>query len=370
MIRRMLYLNGLSITAVVLFHAVGMDFVAMFAWSHRYLPPGVPASSQIGGFPYYVLRLMEQLIIFCIPAFLFVSGFFIAIATGRSRETIAWSVVWARLKNLLIPYLLWTFIILAMQVILEGHNLSVRRLFLDVFTGTTNEVMYFVPLLVQFYLLSPLLVWMAKKNWKLLLVLALIIQFGVQFLAYPMFLGLDFPWATILLNLTPKWFFPTRILWFTLGIIIGFYLEQFKTFLSRYRWVFLLIALVAIPLGVIEWEWFFRLSGQEWLAVRETNLDNIFSLAVILSFLAFADARLPLEKTIERLGGKSYGIYLTHAIFITYTAKLIYHLSPRLLGYQLVLLPIFLLVGFAGPLALMAVFERTSLRRYYKYVFG
>jgi surface polysaccharide O-acyltransferase-like enzyme len=370
MIRRLLYLNGLAIICVVLFHAVGMGFVAMIAWSHRYLPPGVPAGSQIGSFSYYVLRVLEQMIVFSIPAFLFVSGYFVAVATGRSRDTISWSAVGARLKSLLIPYLLWTFIILTSQIVLEDKNVSLRRLFLDIFTGSTNEVMYFVPLLAQFYLLSPFLVRMAKKNWKLLLAVAVAIQLGVQLLAYPMFLGLDLPNAATIPNLVPKWFFPARILWFTLGIIFGFYLEQFKPFLHRYRWVFLSVALLAIPLGVIEWELYFRLSGQEWLAHRETILDSIYGLAVILSFFGFSDAKLPLPKTIENLGSRSYGIYLTHAIFIQYTAKAIYHLIPQLLGYQLLLLFVLLLVGFAGPLVMMAVFERTPLSRFYKYVFG
>lgn len=370
MIRRLLYLNGLAIICVVLFHAVGMSFVAMIAWSHRYLPPNVSATSQIGTLSYYALRVLEQVIVFSIPAFLFVSGYFVAVATGRTRDTISWSAVGARLKSLLIPYLLWTFIILVSQIVLEGYTLTPRRLFFDIFTGSTNEVMYFVPLLAQFYLLSPFLVRMAKKNWKLLLAVAAIIQLGVQLLAYPMFLGLDLPNAATIPNLVPKWFFPARILWFTLGIIFGFYLEQFKSFLYRYRWVFLSVAVLSIPIGVLEWELYFSLSGQEWLAHRETILDSIYGLAVILSFFAFADARLPLPKRVESLGTRSYGIYLTHAIFIQYTAKVIYHLIPQLLGYQLLLLPIFLLVGFVGPLLMMTVFERTSLRRFYKYVFG
>lgn len=370
MVRRMLYLNGLAIIGVVLFHTAGTGFVAMFAWSHRYLPQGVPALSQVGSLSYYGLRLIEQLVVFCIPAFLFVSGYFIAVATGKSRETVGWNTVGARLKSLLIPYLLWTVVILAVQVALEDKALSPRRLLLDVFTGSSNEVMYFVPLLVQFYLLAPWLVRLAKKNWKLLLAAATLIQIVVQLLAYPSFLGLDWPGAATLPNLVPKWFFLARILWFTLGIIIGFHLDQFKPFLQRFRWAFLAVALVCIPLGMLEWELLFRLSGSEWLAHRETFLDSIYSLAVLLSFFAFLQARLPAPKTVESLGSRSYGIYLTHALFIQYTAKAIYHLAPQLLGYQLLLQPALLLVGFAGPLAMMLVFERTPLRRFYKYVFG
>jgi membrane-bound acyltransferase YfiQ involved in biofilm formation len=370
MIRRLLYLNGVSISCVILFHAVGMGFTAMFAWAHRYLPAGVPAASQIGSPSYFALRAIEQLVIFCIPAFLFVSGYFIAVATGKNRTMLGWDVVWARLKMLWIPYLLWTAIILSMQVIIEDKSLSLRRLSLDIFTGETNEVMYFIPLLTQFYLLSPLFVWLAKKNWQLLLVGVFILQVAVQLLAYPMFLGWETPNAVLLPGLVPKWFFLSKVLWFPLGIIFGLNLEQLKPFLHRWRWVFLSLALLAIPIGILEWELYFRLSGQEWLSHRETIEDTVYSLAVLLSFLAFSQARLPLPRQMEKLGSKSYGIYLTHALFIQYMARLVYHLAPQLLGYQILFQSLLILVGFAGPLLLMYFFERSPVRSYYRYVFG
>ncbi|MBE0411266.1 MAG: hypothetical protein IBX69_16210, partial [Anaerolineales bacterium] len=92
MVHKLLYLNGLAILGVVLFHTAGTGFTAMFAWGHRYLPETIPVMSQVGSLSYYGLRLFEQLSVFAIPAFLFVSGFFVAITTGR-RETIDWNTV-------------------------------------------------------------------------------------------------------------------------------------------------------------------------------------------------------------------------------------------------------------------------------------
>ncbi len=53
MLRRLLYLNGITIASVVLFHSVGMGFVAMFAWGHRYLPAGVSPYTQVGSPSYF-----------------------------------------------------------------------------------------------------------------------------------------------------------------------------------------------------------------------------------------------------------------------------------------------------------------------------
>ena len=78
-LRRLLILNGLAIIGVILFHAAGWGFVAIFAWSDRYMPVMETVSDQRGSAPYNALRLVEQLVVFSIPAFLFVSGFFIAL---------------------------------------------------------------------------------------------------------------------------------------------------------------------------------------------------------------------------------------------------------------------------------------------------
>ena len=45
--------------------------------------------------------------------------------------------------------------------------------------GKPNDVMYYVPLLTQFYLLAPLLVLLAKRNWKVFLIAAAAIQLVV-----------------------------------------------------------------------------------------------------------------------------------------------------------------------------------------------
>ena len=108
MVRRLLLLNGLAVLGAVINHSSGWGFTAMFWWTDRYMDVSVPDFAQIGSLSYYVLRAMEQLIMFSIPSFLFVSGFFMAFATGRNRDTVEWSVVGSRIRTLLIPYLLWS----------------------------------------------------------------------------------------------------------------------------------------------------------------------------------------------------------------------------------------------------------------------
>ncbi len=370
MVRRFLYLNGAAILSVVIFHALGMGFVAMFDWAHRYLPASASANSAVGSLGYYVLRLLEQIVVFCIPAFLFVSGFFVAAASGRSRDTISWEIVLARVKKLLIPYLIWSLIAMALQVVLQGDRISFEVFVINLLIGRSNDVLYFVPLLIQFYLLSPWLVRLVRWNWKVVLGVAGILQLCVQLLPYSVYLGLNIPWMESAALAIPRWLFLARIFWFPLGIVFGFYLDQFKASLYKLRWVWFTIALILIPAGAIEWEVYYRLSGLTWLPHRETILDSVYTIATLFSFFGFSDIKLPMAKALERLGKDSYGIYLTHALFILYLAKIIYHAAPQLLAHQILFTGLLFIASLFGPLALMRLSERTPFRRFYGYLFG
>jgi probable poly-beta-1,6-N-acetyl-D-glucosamine export protein len=368
MVRRMLYLNGFAIFCVVIFHSVGLGFVAMFDWAPRLLPEAA-ASSPVGSPGYWVYRLVEQLVVFCIPAFLFVSGYFVAAATGKSRDTIGWDIVFARIKKLLIPYLIWSAVAMGLLLVLDGRRFSPQAILVNLLTGRSNDILYFVPLLVQYYLLSPFLVRFARRNWKLLLIVTGLVQLVVQGIQLAILVGGSAPWVGTLQDITPKWLFTGRIFWFACGIVIGFYPEKFKEALYRMRWVLLSVSAVAIPLAMWEWEFYFR-RADVWLGQRETLLDIFCTVTVIGCFFAFAAVRLPLTRFFENLGKDTYGVYLVHLFFITYTAKLIYRLLPPLLNDPILLLVILSAAGLVGSLALMRLVQRSPARKFYSYLFG
>lgn len=369
MVRRLLYLNGLAVIAVILFHAAGMGFVAMFSWTHRYLPVQGPNFDQMGSTSYYALRTVEGIVTFSIPAFLFISGFFIAFAAGRSKTTVSWEYVFSRIQYLLVPYLIWSFVTLALLYV-QGSRLSLQNLLVNIATGQTGPVFYYVPLLIQLYLLSPLLVSLARKNWKVLLLVVTGIQLFIVALQYPLFLGWENPLFNQLVSLFPKWFFPVRIFWFALGIIVGFNINQFKSVSGSLRWVLLALLVIFVPLAMIEWETLLTLSGGEWLEHRETLIDLLYAFVLLIAFLLFNNVSLPLNKQISDLGAKSYGIFLTHALFIEYTAKIIYRVFPPLLANQLVLQILLISIGLGAPLLLMYLVKKSPARGSYTYLFG
>lgn len=370
MVRRLLYLNGLAVLGVVLNHAVAWSYIALFWWTYRYRPVASPNFDQMGSAAYYALRAIEQAIIVSIPAFLFVSGFFVAVAAGRAQVTIRWSVVATRIRNLVIPYLLWSLLIFVSDFVQSGQALSALAYLKRLAIGGAADPFYYVPLIIQLYLLAPLLVPLARARPRALLLGSGLLQTIVMLLSYIELLQIDLPALRPLLWLTKSWLFPGHLFWFTGGIVVGFHLAQVRALAARLRWGLIAAVVILFFVCMFEWETLLHFSGRPWIGPRETLLDCLFSFAVLLAFLAFDQARLPAFERFSELGPQSFGVYLIHSPILEYTARGIYHLAPAILGLPLLLLAILVALGLGLPLLLMAAVRRSPARPLYPYLFG
>jgi peptidoglycan/LPS O-acetylase OafA/YrhL len=369
MVKRLLYLNGLAILAAVLYHASAQGFVAMFWWTDRYRPVSVPNFDALGSPAYYALRLIEQLIIFAIPAFVFVSGFFIAAAAGRSQPSVSWQVVAARLRKLLVPFLIWSLLILALDYA-QGRQLPLDKILVLLVTGQVEGPYYFVPMLTQLLLMGPFLVPAARARGKTSLAAAGLLQLIFLIMRYLLILGIDIPALRPLAALTRSYLFTSQFFWFVFGIVAGCHVGEFKAAILRYRRALLTLAGIAFIAGLIEWEALLRFSGEAWLSPQETLIDQLYALGFILSYLAYDRAALPLEKGISALGVRSYGVYLTHSPVLEYAARIVYHFAPALLAAPWLYMPMLVAAGLAAPLLLMELVNRSPASRMYEVLFG
>lgn len=369
MVKKLLYLNGLAVLTVVLNHSLSWGYTALFWWTDRYRAVSVPNFDQLGSPIYYLFRALEQLLIFGIPAFLFVSGFFLAFAAGRGEAPLRWNVILTRVKNLLIPFFIWSVIILVLDMAL-GRELSVTEFILLIFTGRAADPFYFIPVLTQLYLISPFIVRFARSHSKALLLITGAIQAATVLLRYPAMLNLDIPLLEPLIANNRSFLFPGYIFFFTLGMVVGFHNTAFKEWLYPRRWQLLGLTGMAFLAGVIEWEWILKASGQDWIGPRETSIDHIYAALFLLTYLAFERAEFPFTRQLNFIGAKSYGIYLIHTIALVFTARAAYHFTPQLLGLPLLFLILLIACSLALPLILMEIVNRSPLRRYYTLIFG
>lgn len=369
MTKRLLLLNGLAVIGAVLNHAAGWGFTSLFWWTDRYQSVAVPDFSQIGSATYYGLRAVEQLVTCSVPAFLFVSGFFVAFAAGREGQGLTWRRIVGRLRMLLIPYALWSIAIFVGRA-LDGSPSSSTSYVGQLLLGQAAEPYYYIPLLTQLYLLAPWLLPSLKKHGRAVLLAAAAVQLAVLFVRYPVLVGWDAPAAAWIWRHTPGWLFPHMVFWFVLGAFASLHLEDLKTWLARWKPV---LPWATVALGVLafmEWEFIFRVSGRDWIAPRPTALDGLYSGAFILTFVAFAESSMPRNRALNAVGERSFGVYLIHAPVLELLSRASYHAVPVILSYQFLFQPLLVAVGLAVPLLLMAAVNRSPVKAYYNYLFG
>jgi peptidoglycan/LPS O-acetylase OafA/YrhL len=369
MAKRLLVLNGLATLGVVLNHAASWGFIAMFWWTDRYMAVSVPNFDQMGSLSYYALRIIEQLIAFSVPAFLFVSGFFVAFVIGKEQFLSALKITGKRIGVLVVPYLIWSGVMFCFSYIL-GNRYSLIRYVKMLLVGGAADPYYYIPLIIQLFLLAPLFVLVARKHWKMLLIFGIVTQLVVQGIRYPLLLGMNSPVLDWLTKVTPGWFFPSKVFWFILGIVVSLHLVGFKQWIFKYRWWLFVGCVLLLPGAMIEWESLLRSSNTNWIPYFDTALDSIYAFFFITTFINFEKVEIPKSNWLADLGGKSYGVYLVHTIVLIVSAKLIFHVAPVILAYQFIFLPVLIVLGLGAPLLLMMFVKRSPGRKFYRTLFG
>lgn len=367
MTKKLMLLNGLAIFAVVCNHASGWGFTDMFWWANRYRAVSVPNYDMVGTLPYYFLSIVQQLALFSVPAFLFTTGFFVAYAARSEKSGLSWKMILTRLTNLLVPYMIWSAFIFASDQFL-GRRYSIEEFLVRLVTGRLIDAYFFIPVLFELYLLSPFVVHLAKKNWKLLLLVAGLLQGAAVSLRYWNFFSpVEKLPAPILYGLDR--FFGSWGVYFVLGVILSIHMVEFKQWLEQNK-TWLLAGLVIFGIGVIvESDVVSQLTGRQWVGPGLLTA-NLYSIAFIFVFLAFESFTLPSPELFKLLAKNSFGIYLIHTLILEFVAKLIYHFTPLLLSSQIIFLLLLIGFGIGLPVAFMLVVANSPARISYRYLFG
>lgn len=77
-------------------HATTWVITATVWWADRYSSAKVPDHRWIGTGGSHGVRVLEQLVFFPVPAFLFVSGYFVSLTAGQRGENLRWRTLLTR----------------------------------------------------------------------------------------------------------------------------------------------------------------------------------------------------------------------------------------------------------------------------------
>lgn len=341
-------LRGLAILIVVLYHSIDLGVSMPQGW-------GYPS---IGGPSRLVLSLIQQFGILAVPTFLFIAGGFVSYAATGNPPRLAWKTVWSNLKRLLWPYVLWSGVFYVVIYFQRHEVYSIPGYFKNLIVGYP---FHFIPILVLWYVLSPVLVHFAKRFGYALVALILLYQLILLNVQYPGILGFIFPgWVRLVRPLVVGYTMAVWGIYFPLGLICTLNAKSIAPLLQKLKW-----ALVAIT-GVL-----FVLSCLSTASVINLPLAaQICPLTFVLLTLLIKRDSIPMVRKLEEVGKHSYGLYLTHLIVLDLTLVGIKVLAPSLFNYQsLLVLPLFV-VALAVPLIVMSGVTRLPARPVYRYVFG
>ncbi len=372
MIKRLLLLNGISIVGVVCSHAAQWLWIVMFWWTDRYRPVTAPNYDLFQTPAYYGVVILQKVGVFAVPAFLFATGFFAAYADRGTRSK-NWKVVSGRLRTLVIPYLIWSLVVLAGDY-LQGNIYSMPEYARRLALGHAVPAYYYVFILCQLYLLAVVLLPVARSRGRWLLIGSGSLLLAVIAIFYWKLVvelgGRDSTVVDVLVRLVPDRSFVRWLFFMSLGMVSGFHVPVLKEWLARAKWVLLAMAVLSLPLAVAETEWIYQVTGMDWRGGVFTLTGAVYALSSVLAFLAFAHVNLPFSRLGYELGRASFGIYLLHMTVLEISARASQKYMPRALAYPVMFQVLLVIVAVAVPLAAMKMVARSRFQPWYRYLFG
>jgi len=348
--RQYLALLGLAIVIVVFYHISYMvnDIPQEFGY-----PP-------IGGRMSTLLVILRQPGVFAVPTFLFISGSFFAYASqARGKGTrFAYKVSWENIKHVFWPYLIWSIAFYIAIYIGRDETYTIQGYIKNLIVGYPY---HFIPILVFYYAIAPILVLLSKRFGLIVIVVIAIYQVFLINLIYPGILGFDLPrWMNYMALPVLKGTLAVWGIFFPMGVIFGLNMRMIMPVLKKLKWLFLVLTFTLFALTILN---ITSIINAPWARF-------LFPVAFILLVPIIKRQSIPMVRSLERIGQRVYGVYLTHLLILYLALLIIYAVAPTLLYYRILLIPGLFALALGLPLITMKSFSQSRARVLYKYVFG
>lgn len=252
---------------------------------------------------------LRQLIYCAVPLFLAISGYFLGKKDVNTRNKFA-IVLRKQIPKVYIPMLIFSIPWILLHFYYQGWKDIISTILLSFIGGIS--IFYFIPLIIQYYLLLPLFIRFTDGHYKLgALFFTTLTLFSTGIIIYlQYFKCMDLP---LILRVAP---FPIMIVFYYLGVL--FARVDCQKLAIRLKFLFC-ASLVALSLCYFE---IYILSRNGHIVAGMKVSSQILAVVIILIlFQKTIQSRWRLfsenvfSKLIQFIGRVSFFIYLSHLIF-------------------------------------------------------
>jgi surface polysaccharide O-acyltransferase-like enzyme len=256
---------------------------------------------------YNVSFILNQLSRFCVPAFIVISGMGLTV-NYKKGESYSEFIV-KRFLRVVPQYIVWCVI----YILLITRNFDIHEDINNIIYGNVFYHFYYVPLIIEFYILFPFIYRFMDKKWWIFFSFTI----TAFFLVYTYYFKIASP---------DEWFWNKKnllywIFYFSLGGYMGRNIDVISEKLNRHRFfisALFLISVFVVIYGFIEGKQF---SGNvDYTTTFQRPAVLFYSTAFILFIFSFKFQKGLIMKIVRYISDMSYDIYLVQAgILYIYT---------------------------------------------------
>ncbi len=304
MVERIRYfdiLRGLAILGVVAIHSSSA---------------GLRFSDNSLNFHFTVL--WRQLINFSVPLFIAISGYFLA-KKSMAHVDKYFTFLKKQIPRVYVPYFFWSIAWLVLAILTQNQSI-IRELY-ELVTFQSSGPYYFIALIIQYYILLPILKRLANIKGLVFSIITSIVMSGVIFyIRY--FTNISLPLIVYAGN------FVTWIMFFVLGLYLGS-----SASINISNKLLISLTLVFYSLSCIESYVLYEMSQQAESAVTAVKASSFMYSLVLIVFL-FKNHNIIKSKVLKSIGEISFGVYLIHMFVLMVASRLLSRFFSPIESFQ------------------------------------
>ena len=279
-------------------------FLCLFVIFIHLSSEGVTYGNKAGLFA-GIMFILNKSVSFVVPAFIFASALKLTLKYKDTPVTLKYFI--GRITKIYLPYVIWVVIYYAFFILIHYEDFNPYTLAAYILNGTLVAHFYFIVAIMQFYILMPLFLYIAKK-------IPALIGLAGAFVVTLSFIFFTFK-NSFVFSFLPgdRWFLAYLIFWM-MGVYFALNFKAFTDFLHNHK-VIVWISCAFILITHIALSYANYIGSYIYNAYAAQTMHMIFCMALPCGFYALCmQYTEPYQKFFRSIGKTTYYVYLSHLL--------------------------------------------------------